>query len=157
MPTERELIEAMSDEQRIALVYERTKAHFQKECREFGGGFIDGLIETKLINDVERGTSRREPLIGMLLAASKIYCAGAEGQARFELQAQDEHTQFGVQLTDAISDRAASISTMLEECTELESAYAGLLLGRRELNIHYLNDDGEFVDRADTRQLELFE
>ena len=157
MPSQRDLIAAMSGEQKISLLYDRKKESFEKECREFGVGFVDGLTATSLINDVERGVSRREPLLGMMLASAYIYSNGTEAQARHELQTQTEDSQFGALLANEISDRAASIRHLVEECTKLESAYAAVILGRRELDIHYQSDEGDFIDTASTQQLELFD
>ncbi len=118
---------------------------------------VDGLTATSLVNDVERGVSRREPLLGVMLASAYLYLPGTEAQARHELQNQSEETQFSTALANEISDRESSIRRLIEECTKLESAYSAVILGRRELDIPYQSDDSDYVDAATEQQLEMFD
>ena len=43
----------------------------------------------------------------------------------------------------------------MEEFLALESAYSAVILGRKEFDIEYQNDSGEFITYESTEQLEL--
>ena len=150
------VLKQRTDEAKLQLLYSKKAEDFEAETRYFGADFISGLAEHNIINDPVARVSKRENVLGMMIALAYIYDAGAGAQSRHELQAQSEMSQFAVQITSAVSDRAAIIKSCLEELLGLESAYASVLLGRREFNIEYLNDSGEFMSYETTEQLELF-
>lgn len=100
------------------------------------------------MNDHQRGVSIIENPLGFMRALSVIVENSAEMQSRQELQAQDQHTQFAVQIMDAITDRAQAIKDMTEELIGLQSHYAAVLQGRR-LSVHYQNADGDFEPYSD--------
>ena len=153
---DKHLISKMSDDQKLALIYDKKAEDFNEQCRFFGGDFIDGMIEHNTIQDPVKGVSHREPVIGMLMALANIYEAGAGAQSRWELQAQTELSQYAVQITTAISDRAAVIRSAVDDCLVLESAYASVILGRKELDVEYVDSSGNCVRYETEEQLELF-
>ena len=156
---DKHLINQMSYEQKLALIYDKRSEGFNEECRYYGADFIDGLIEHNTINDPAKGVSHREPVMGMLLALANLYESGAGAQSRLELQAQTELSQFAVSITSAISDRAAVIRSAVDDCLVLESAYASVILGRRELDVEFVDSSGtciSYESGESEEQLELF-
>lgn len=153
---DKKVLQERTNQEKLKLLYAKKAENFEIEARHFGADFIDGLSAHNTIQDPVKGISKREPVLGMMLALSSIYEAGTAAQNRHELQAQSEMTQFAVQITSAVSDRTAVIKRMIEECLALESAYASIILGRKELDIEFINDTGEFITYETTEQLELF-
>ncbi len=152
---DKQLLQQRTNEQKLQLVYSKKAEDFEEDARFFGADFIDGLDDHDIVNDRIARVSKREPVLGMMLALAHLYEAGASAQSRHELQAQSEMSQFAVQITAAASDRAALIKHAVEECLALESAYSAVILGRREFDIEYQNDGGEFLTYETTEQLEL--
>ena len=67
------------------------------------------------------------------------------GQARHELQAQNEQSQFGMQLADSISDESVDLVAVVDRLINLNCHYNTVLYGRRELNFHYIDSEGSSV------------
>ena len=152
---DKQVLQERTNQEKLKLLYAKKAEDFEIEARYFGADFIDGLSAHNTIQDPVKGISKREPVLGMMLALANIYEAGTSAQARHELQAQSELTQFAVQITAAVSDRAAVIKQMVEECLSLESAYSSIILGRKELDIEFINDTGESMQHPGVEQLEL--
>lgn len=153
---DKQILKQRTDAAKLQLLYSKKAEDFEEEARYFGADFIEGLADHNIVQDPVAGVSKRENVLGMMIALAYIYDAGAAGQSRHELQAQSEMSQFAVQITSAVSDRASVIKNCLDELLVLESAYSSVILGRREFDIEYLNDSGEFMSYETTEQLELF-
>ena len=152
---DKQVLQQRTDEQKLQLVYGKKAQDFEDDARFFGADFIEGLADHEVVNDPIARVSKREPVLGMLMALAHIYEAGTASQSRHELQAQTEMSQFAVQITTAASDRAAVIKSAVQECLLLESAYSSIILGRKEFDIEFQNDSGEFINYETTEQLEL--
>ena len=68
---------------------------------------MDGLSEHDIVNDPIVDVSKRENVLGMMMALAYLYDSGALVQNRHELQAQLEMSQFAVQITSVVSDHVA--------------------------------------------------
>ena len=126
-------------------ISERGVEEYFDLVRDHGVAFIDSCIETSLINDHEAKTSKRDVLLGILMAASRMMEQSTSGQARHELQAQNEQSQFGMQLADSISDESVDLVAVVDRLINLNCHYNTVLYGRRELNVHYTDSEGSSV------------
>lgn len=149
------LLQERTAEQRMASVYSHQFTDFEETTRHFGCDFLDALDRSDAVNDKVNRVAKLENVLGMLLALTTIYDQGSEHQSRMELQAQTEDTQYSVQITSAINDRAAGLKLAVEECISLQAAYSAVLLGRKEFDVEFLNHDGEWLNYETTEQLEL--
>ena len=152
---DKQTLQERTESQRMALVYDYQFHDFEEATRHFGADFIDALDRCDAVNDRVNRVAKLENVLGMLLALSTIYDSGSSHQSRMELQGQTEDTQYAVQITSAINDRAAGIKLAVEECLSLQSAYSAVLLGRKEFDVEFLNHEGESVNYETTEQLEL--
>ena len=141
---EREL-NALSAEDIGKIIYETaTNKHFE-DIKGWALRFIDFADENDLINDRERGAFIRESCLGMLRALTNIWLQSSETQGRMELQAMSEGSQWGAQLSDYGNDLANELYRLVDEITSIELAYKAVLVGRQQ-DIHFLNDQAEFVN-----------
>ena len=65
-------------------------------------------------------------------------------QARLEMQHQDEDTQWGMQLADAVSDLSTNICEDAEKIASMVAHYAAVLHGRR-IGVEYQDEFGESI------------
>ena len=141
-------IASLSPEAKYKMIYSRVTELFCEDVRKNGIWMIDFLEDSNLVNDHQLGVSINGNPLGFMRALSVIVENSAEMQSRHELQAQDQHTQFAVQIMDGITDSVQAIKDMTEEFIGLQSHYAAVLQGRR-LSVHYQNADDYFEPYSD--------
>ena len=140
----------LSDTEQVKVIYQEAVDKFFDETRNEGVSFIDSCEEAQLINDYETQSSRREVVLGIMLASAKMLESSAAAQARHELQSQTEHSQFGVEVANRISDLSAEMMLLVEELITNSCHYQAILTGRQALNVHYTDAEGTAV--RDERQ-----
>ena len=140
----------LSDTDQVKVIYQEAVDKFFDDIRNEGVSFIDSCEEAQLINNYETQTSRREVILGILLASAKMLESSTAAQARHELQAQTEHSQFGVEVANRISDLSAEMMLLVEELITNSCHYQAILTGRQALNVHYTDAEGTAV--RDERQ-----
>lgn len=150
------LVEAMSQDKKMKYVYDIAVNEMFEEIKLKSLQFIDYCEDTGCVNDLERGVGRQESLVGVILVATKMLQQQAESQARHEMQALSEETQWGMQIADAISDHSVAIYSAADQLATLSSHYAAVLRGRR-MGWYFTDEKGNGVpiDDSDTEQLRL--
>ena len=151
-----QVVEAMPQDKKMKYVYGLAVEEMFDEIKLKSLEFIDYCEDTGCVNDLERGVGRQESLVGVILVATKMLQQQAEGQARHEMQALSEETQWGMQLADAISDHSVAIYSAADQLATLSSHYAAVLRGRRM--VWYFTDEegnGLPIDDSDIEQLRL--
>lgn len=148
----RERVSQLPQDEKMQLIYATASDESFDEVKRHSLWFIDFCEKNGLINDYERGVGRQEPIVGVMLAATKMLQNQVEGMARRELQAQTESTQFGMQIANAISDRVALIQQDIEAISQLSCRYAAVLKGR-QMDFDYLDDEGNGTPYSEERKL----
>ncbi len=150
------LVKAMSQDKKMKYVYDIAVSEMFDEIKLKSLQFIDYCEDTGCVNDLERGVGRQESLVGVILVATKMLQQQAESQARHEMQCLSEETQWGMELSDAISDHSVAIYSAADQLATLSSHYAAVLRGRR-MGWHFTDEEGNGVpiDDSGTEQLRL--
>ncbi len=148
-----EAIAKLSDEEKAATIYDTVRGENFEEIRGWSVHWLDYLEANNLVNDYQRGYSRLEPVLGMMLISTQLLKQAFETQARIEMQVQDENTQFGMRIADAIADRAISIQETTDELINLTTHYQSVLKGRG-LGLHYQDDYGAAVAYEEVKSAE---
>jgi len=104
---------------------------------------IDYIEDLGIANDYANGCANRERHLGWLQALVACYEQGSGLQARQELQAQTEQTQFAASLADEVNELSIELRKTLESLIAHETAYLAVIYGRKQ-NIHYQDDLGNF-------------
>ena len=149
----RAAVDALSQEERMRIVYESIKNQAYADVRAWGVAFIDLIDQEQIVNNYRTQTANRSPMVGSMLACSKLIEMSAGLQARQELQAQDAdgHTQFGMELANKIDDYAQVIHRNVSDLMTLSCHYESVLAGRR-MGFHFVSEDGKGVPLADVDQ-----
>ena len=152
----KQVVEAMPQDQKMKYVYGLAVEEMFDEIKLKSLQFIDYCESTGCVNDLERGVGRQESLVGVILVATKMLQQQAESQARHEMQALSEETQWGMQIADAISDHSVAIYSAADQLATLSSHYAAVLKGRR-MGWHFTDEEGNGmpIDDSDVEQLRL--
>ena len=139
-----EKVQQLSDKDKYALVYQIACDEMYEDIRKFAVDFSYLLDEMGLVNDYEKRVSKTAPTMGMTNLGLAMITQVFAKQARSEMQAQSEQTQWGMQIADSISDRANEIKAQFEDLTALICHYEAVLLGRR-MGVDFTDQDGSFV------------
>ena len=144
----------MTQEKKMQYVYDLATEEMFEDIKLQSLRFIDYCEDTGCVNDYEAGVGKQDALVGVILIATKMLQQQAESQARHEMQAVSEESQFGMRLADSISDHAVGIHQAADHLANLTSHYAAVLRGRR-MGWHFTNEFGEGVpiDDSDTEQM----
>ncbi len=142
----------LSAEEICKQAYKGTVDQFFESTRNESVSFIDSCEEASLINDYETGTSRRDVVLGIMLASAKMLESSAAAQARHELQAMTSESQFGAEAANRISDLSAEMMLLVEELIANSCHYQAIITGRRDLDVHFTDAEGTAV--RDERQTE---
>jgi len=149
----RSAVEALSKEEKMRIVYDSVVSEAHEDVRSWGVAFIDFVDKEGIVNDVENRVSRRAPVLGALVASTKMLEMSSAVQARQELQAQDADTQYGMEIANRIDDYAQVISKNVNDLITLSCHYESILAGRR-MGFHFTSDEGEgvLIDRSDSER-----
>ena len=139
-----EKVKQLSDKDKNALIYQISLDEVYEEIKEHSIDMSYLLEHAGLINDYANGVGRVRPIMALSQLGSLLLAQQFSTQARGEMQAQTEHSQFGLQLADAISDRSQELSKISEELCTLIAHYETVLLGRR-MGIHFVDEKGTAV------------
>ena len=137
----KEKIKALPIREKMEMLFPIYVSDYLDNTSEWAVHLLDYVDYNNLLNDYSTGTARREVLTGFLTTTAQLIKQSADHQARRELQAQNESTQFGMQLALAISDRADDLLNMVADLRILDSRYAAVLKGRKD-DYHYTDVDG---------------
>ena len=137
-------IARLSPEDKFKIIHHRAKDKAFEEIQKYSLGTIDFLDANELVNDYSTGVSRREPMLGILTAVSRLYAQSTDDQGRRELQAQTKETQHACELTTYATDLASALVKIVREIAAVELEYAAVLEGRR-FSVHYTDDEGTHV------------
>jgi len=151
-----EAIAKLSDEDKSLAIYETVRTDNFDDVKGWSVHWLDYLEANNLVNDYRKGHSRLEPVLGMMLISTQLLKGAFETQARVEMQVQDEDTQFGMKIAEAIADRAITLQEMTNEMINLTTHYQSVLAGRR-LGMHYQDDMGSTVPYAKNKSAEITE
>ena len=148
------VVESIPQEKKMQYVYELSTEEMFDAIKLKSLEFIDYYEETSCVNDLERGVGKQESLVGVILVATKMLQQQAEGQARQEMQVLSEETQFGMQLSNSISDYAAAIHSAADQLATVTSHYSAVLNGRR-MGWHFTDAEGNGIpiDNIDPEKL----
>lgn len=138
-----EKVQSLTDSDKYSLVYRIAVDEMFESIRQHALDFSHLLDELGLVNDYEKRVSKTASTMGMTELGLAMINQVFSKQARMEMQAQDEQTQWGMQLSAAISDQAADIHSQLRDLTTLVCNYEAVLLGRR-MGVNFTDKDGTF-------------
>ena len=136
-----EQVQRLTDEDKYAMVYRIACDEMFEDIRSYSVDLSYLLDELGLVNDYEKRVSKTAPTMGMLNLGIAMLTQVFAKQARQEMQAQSHETQWGMQLSDAISDKAVAIQSQVHELTTLISHYEAVLTGRR-MGVNFKDEDG---------------
>ena len=136
-----EKVQKLSIEERNTLIYRLAIDEMYDDIRCAAIDMSYLWDELGLVNDYEKQVSKPAQTMGMLNLGVTMIMQVFAKQARHEMQAQTGDTQWGMQLADAINDKAIGIQSELQELTTLVCHYQACLVGRR-MGIHFLDEDG---------------
>lgn len=140
----RETLQSLSDSDLLKVGYELRVTKESDHIKEWSMFLLDWLDSNRIINDYETGTSDSAPAIAMAHTAAVLLRTSLEGQARLEMQAQDESTQWAMKLADSMSDVASNLVSDAEQMITLMSHYQACLAGRRG-GIAYQDQEGNAI------------
>lgn len=151
-----EAIAKLSDEDKSLAIYETVRTDNFADVKGWSVHWLDYLEANGLVNDYREGHSRLEPVLGMMLISTQLLKQAFETQARVEMQVQDQYTQFGMRIAEAIADRAITMQEMASEMINLTTHYQSVLAGRR-LGMHYQDEMGSYIPYAENKSAEITE
>ena len=137
-------VEALSPEDKMRIVYQCALDEFEEAIRAEGIRFVDWLDDNGVINDYQRGCSRREPVMGMLSALSIMLKESSEIQARQEMQACSEGSEFGMRVAEKVNELAVELHDLVADLSTLEAHYHAILKGR-QMDCHFTDQEGTHV------------
>ena len=141
-------IKALNAEDKMRIVYQCALDEFEEAIRAEGIRFVDWLDDNSVINDYQRGCSRREPVMGMLYALSIMLKESSEIQARQEMQACSEGSEFGMKIAERVNELAVELHEIVADLNTLEAHYYAILKGR-QMNAHFTDEEGTHVPYSD--------
>ena len=145
----------MPRDQKMKYVHNLSTTECYDEIKYWSLWFLDFVEANGLVNDLEAGVGKQEPVVGILLAASKMLQMQTEGMARQEMQVLSEETKWGMQLSNALSDYAHEIFKACDAVANISPHYSTILRGRR-MDWHYTDDEGNGIEvDREAQQLRL--
>jgi len=102
---------------------------------------FDFIDTQNLLNDNERGTSRRELVTGFLRTMALLYQQSADDMSRAELQTQTKDSQYAVKLSEEASVLADALNKLVSQIIQCDANYMAVLAGRQS-SWHYVDSDG---------------
>lgn len=141
-------VSALSADEKMRMVYSCAVDEFFDSVKAESLGFIDWVEENHIVNDYQTGTSRRDVVMGMLSALTLMLKQSSEIQARQEMQACSEDSQFGMRIAERVNDLAVELHTLTEDIKALECHYHAVLKGR-QMDCHFTDDEGTHVPYSD--------
>lgn len=138
----------LKPEEKMRMVFATYADTFIEDITQASLSTIDICEAYGILNCRESMTFKRCRALGILRAVAKTYEQSSEHQARQELQAQTEHTQYGARLASDINDLARELSIIIEGLIVLDSRYGGVLQGRKH-GVNFINDEGDCVGMSD--------
>lgn len=136
-------IARLSPADKFKIIHSTTSDDFFEGVRRYALDTVDFLDQTQLVNDYSTGTSKREPMLGILTAVSRLYQQSTCDQGRRELQIQHQDTQYAVSNTTYASDLADTLVKVVQEIVVTETEYHAILKGR-SCSIHYTDNEGNY-------------
>ena len=134
-------VASLSTEDKFRIIYRCALRDFEEEISDNGLGFVDWLDANQIVNDYERGCSRRQPVLGMMNALAALLVQSSAVQARQEMQSLSEGTQYGMKLAEKSNEFSVALQATLQDLIALEAHYNCVLTGRR-MGVHFLDEEG---------------
>ena len=137
---------------RVSEVYNAISNSTFEDIKQWSLWFINFVDQHDLVNDHATGSGRTAPLIGVLLAASRMLQMQSETMARQEMQAVTEQSQFGMEVSNALADQLSKIYSAADAAASLTSTYKGIL-GCRSLEHHVTDVKGNSEPYSEEEKL----
>ena len=138
----RELKRVSADDKQ-KLLYAGELTNFLAKVRGNAIWFIDFCEDNEIVNNYVGGVSESERILGMLKSLTLMLSQVNANQARAEMQVLNSASQFGMQLSERMSELSEELKDIAEELTMVQSHYAAVMAGRRG-QIHYINDEADW-------------
>ncbi len=135
--------------EQYAFEFETLQHLFTQQMRVEANTAFDYIGGLKIVQDEQRGVANRERLLGWLFALTACYEHSTAVQSKHELQCQTEATQLANTLAHNAHTIAMNLRQTVEEAVGIEAAYAGIIYGRRNSNIHITDMDGSHTPYTD--------
>lgn len=123
-----------------------------EEIKRWSLWFVDFADEHGLVNDYESGCGKTAPLVGIIIAASKMLQIQSEQMARQEMQVLTEESEFGMSVSSSLADQLAIINSSADAAASLASIYRGIL-SCRSMDHHITDEDGSNVPFTEEEKL----
>ena len=120
------------------MIYELTQLLEFERTKDWSLSFVDWVDRQQVVNKYDEGRSDLIPVMGMLQMASSLLNEAFQKQTRQEMQTQNEDSQWGMRLADALSDKAKILRTEVDELLTLLLHYTSVLQGRR-LGVYFVD------------------
>lgn len=137
---------------RVSEIYNAISNSTFEDIKQWSLWFINFVDQHDLVNDQATGSGRTAPLIGVLLAASRMLQMQSETMARQEMQAVTEQSQFGMEVSSALADQLSKIYSAADAAASLMSTYKGIL-GCRSLEHHITDAEGNCEPYSEEEKL----
>lgn len=137
-------IESLPSEERLKIAYELSTDAEWERIKQWGVSIVGWLDSNRLVNKCGENRSDLTPLVAMMHTSALLMKEAFGSQARLEMQHQSEITQWGMQLSDAISDLASNVEADAENMATLLAHYEGVLQGRR-IGVEYQDEFGAAI------------
>ena len=137
-------VDALPEAERLKIVYELVSDAEWDRIKEWSVSIIDWIDSKGIVNKHSEQRSDLVPLVAMMHTASLLMKQTFAHQARLEMQHQNEDTQWGMQLADAVSDLSTNICEDAEKIASMVAHYAAVLHGRR-IGVEYQDEFGESI------------
>ena len=141
-------VRALNPEDKMRMVYQCALDEFEEAIRAEGIRFVDWIDDNDVVNDYQRGCQRREPVMGMLNALSIMLKQSSEIQARQEMQACNEGSEFGMRVAEKVNELAVELHEIVADLNTLEAHYHAILKGR-QMDAHFVDEEGTHVPYSD--------
>jgi len=142
-----ETVNSLPVELKMKIVYELRKDETFEDQKYWAIWLIDLMDQYNLVNDYTAGTSKREVVVGFLLAVAGMYSQSADLMYRAELQTQTERSQFGLSLAEQAHEYSEALTEIATGIRSIDCAYNGILKGR-QCDFHFTDDEGAGVSYA---------
>ena len=130
------------------LLYAGEIYNFHEKVKDNALWFIDFCEHNEIVNNYIGGVSESERILGMLKSLTLMLSQVNANQARAEMQTLNSASQFGMQLSERLSELSEELKDIAEEMTTVHGHYTAVLSGRRA-QVHYINDEADWEEYSE--------
>ena len=134
-------VNRLPQKEKMEIVFALTRKDYYSDVQWWSMWLLDFIEAQNLINDYERGTSRRELVTGFLRTMALLYQQSADDMSRAELQTQTVDSQYAVKLSEEASVLADALNKLVSQIIQCDADYVAVLNGRKS-HWHYTDENG---------------